>query len=65
MDLESIFKVLQSDFDDIQNFQKASKRVLSFLISLNTKLSQRKHNDVSLMNKEYGPNILVGIIRGL
>ena len=62
MDLESRFKNLQSDFDDIQNFQKASKTVLSFLMSLNTELLQRKHNDVSLMNKEYGHNILVRII---
>ena len=48
MDLESRFKNLRSVFDDIQNFQKASKPVLSFLISLNTELLQHQHNDVSL-----------------
>ena len=49
MDLECRFKNLQSAFDDMQNSQKASETVLSFLMSLSEEFLQCKHNDVSLL----------------
>ena len=48
MDLECRFKDLLNDFDDIQNSQKASEKVVLFLESLNEELYELKYNDVSL-----------------
>ena len=49
MNLENRFQNIRSNFDDIQKPQKVSETVLSFLISLNKELLERKHNDVSLL----------------
>ena len=48
MDLESRLKKFQSDFDDIQNPQKPSEKVVSFLESLSEEIYKRKYNDVCL-----------------
>ena len=48
MDLESRFKTLRNDFDDIQNSQKPSEKVVLFLESLSEELYEHKYNDVSL-----------------
>ena len=48
MDLESRFKNLRNDFDDIQNSQKASEKVVLFLKSLSEEFYKHKYNDVSL-----------------